>query len=98
MKFGFEWQRGFKQKDFLIIAYLYLFISEFLWLCRVAALKSLTVHPFYALIFPILRDCLQSVSIFSGDTSVVVLFFVFWSRVFVLFEPYERFHILVQFG
>ena len=40
------------------------FISEFLWLCRVAALKSLPVHPFNALIFPILRDCLQSVCIF----------------------------------
>ena len=24
--------------------------------------------------------------------------FVFWSRIFVLFEPYVRFHILVQFG
>ena len=23
---------------------------------------------------------------------------VFWSRIFVLFEPYVRFHILVQFG
>ena len=28
------------------------------------ALKSLPVHPFNALIFPILRDCLQSVCIF----------------------------------
>ena len=24
--------------------------------------------------------------------------FVFWSRIFVLFEPYVRFQILVQFG
>ena len=24
--------------------------------------------------------------------------FVFWSRIFVLFEPYVRFHILVQFS
>ena len=24
--------------------------------------------------------------------------FVFWKRIFVLFEPYVRFHILVQFG
>ena len=37
------------------------FLYQFLWLCRVAALKSLPVHPFNALIFPILRDCLQSV-------------------------------------
>ena len=46
-----------------------LFISEFLWLCRVAALKSLPVHPFNALIFPILRDCLQSVCIFLSLTT-----------------------------
>ena len=25
-------------------------------------------------------------------------YFVFWSRIFVLFEPYVRFHILVQSG
>ena len=43
------------------------FISEFLWLCRVAALKSLPVHPFNALIFPILRHCLQSVCIFLSN-------------------------------
>ena len=41
-----------------------LFISEFLWLRRVATLKRLPVHPFNTLIFPILRDCLQSVCIF----------------------------------
>ena len=42
---------------------MYLFISEFLWLCRVAALKSLPNK--IALIFPILRDCLQSVCLIS---------------------------------
>ena len=35
-------------------------ISELLWLCRVVALKSLSVHSFNALIIPILRGCLQS--------------------------------------
>ena len=50
----------------------YLFISEFLWLCRVAALKSLPVHPFNALIFPILRDCLQSVCIFLSLTTTTL--------------------------
>ena len=44
--------------------YMYLFISEFLWLCRVAVLKCFPVHPFNCFIFPILRDCLQSVCIF----------------------------------
>ena len=55
----------FWMRLFLIVAYLYLFISELLWLCRVAylfisellwlcrvaALKSLPVHPFNAHIF-----------------------------------------------
>ena len=63
--------KSFKNKmhtDFLTIS-LFLFISEFLWLCRVAALKSLPVHPFNALIFPILRDCLQSVCSFLYQSS-----------------------------
>ena len=58
---------------FLIFAYLYLFISEFLWLCRVAALKSLSVHSFNALIFPILRDCLQSVCIPMGTNCALLV-------------------------
>ena len=37
-------------------------ISELLWLCRMVALKSLPVHSFNALIIPILRGCLQSLS------------------------------------
>ena len=53
------------------------FISEFLWWCCVAALKSHSIHPFNALIFPILRDCLQSICIFlslSGNLSLIVPF------------------------
>ena len=69
----------------------HLFISEFLWLCRVAALKSLPVHPFNALIFPIFRDCLQSVCIFLS-----LWFFLFYVLVFnsfVLLAPYVCYHI-----
>ena len=40
---------------------------------RGSALKSLPVHPFNAIIFPILRDCLQSVRTFRS-LSLVVLF------------------------
>ena len=69
-------QSVFLIAPFLIFAYLYFFISEFLWLCRVAALKSLPVHPFNALIFPILRDCLQSVFLIAPfpDLCLLVLF------------------------
>ena len=37
-----------------------------------SALKSLPVHPFNALIFPILRDCLQSVCIFLSLTTTTL--------------------------
>ena len=56
----------------------YIYILEKLWLCRVAALKILPVHPFNALIFPILRDCLQSVCTFLG----------FWHGNFFLTVPF----------
>ena len=46
--------------------------------------KQLSVHPFNALIFPILRDCLQSVCIFL---SLILLwwFFLFYVLVFKFF-------------
>ena len=43
---------------------------EFLWLCSVAAPKSLPAHPFNALIFPILRGCVQSFVIFLSLNSI----------------------------
>ena len=39
-----------------------LLLSKFLWLCCMAAAKSLPAHPFNALILPILMGCLQSIS------------------------------------
>ena len=45
------------------------FYLELLWLCRVVALKYLSVNSFNALIIPILRGCLQSLfNIPSLDT------------------------------
>ena len=48
-------------KDEAIVLTLFLvalYASKYLmWLCRVAALKSLPVHLVNALIFPILMDC-----------------------------------------
>ena len=43
---------------------------------RGAALKSLPVHPINAIIFPIFRDCLQSVRTFRS-LSLVVLFVLY---------------------
>ena len=67
-----------------VFLYQNLFISEFLWLCRVAALKGLPVHPFNALIFPILRDCLQSVYIFLSLTMVHFIWHVMTEMLFSL--------------
>ena len=56
---------------------LLLLLAEFLWLCSVAAPKSVPAHPFNALIFPILRGCVQSfvaVSVSCFGVSVSVMF------------------------
>ena len=62
--------------QFLFIAFLLLLLAEFLWLCSVAAAKSLPAHPFNALIFPILRGCVQSFVIFLSLNSIPSRYFI----------------------
>ena len=57
--------------QFLFIAFLLLLLAELLWLCSVAAPKSLPAHPFNALIFPIPRGCVQSFVIFLSLNCIV---------------------------
>ena len=61
---------AFNLLQFLFIAFLLLLLAEFLWLCSVAAPKSLPAHPFNTLIFPILRGCVQFFVIFLSLSSI----------------------------
>ena len=59
--------------------------------------KKSPVHPFNALIFPILRDCLQSVSYLCLAVNLVFSNLGYWSANLFLIAPFPDLCLLVVF-